>query len=75
MEVKAVRELFGALGPAVTSIKGITGHAQGAAGAIEVVSVAPAYAHRTLPPTMGTRISSSFGFGGHNGTLVFLPAS
>jgi 3-oxoacyl-[acyl-carrier-protein] synthase II len=94
-EARAIRELFGAPGPAVTSIKGITGHAQGAAGAIEVVSVALAYARRTLPPTMGTTevdpaceidvvlaarpwqpagaISNSFGFGGHNGTLVFVP--
>jgi 3-oxoacyl-[acyl-carrier-protein] synthase II len=96
-EAKALRQLFGEPGPAVTSIKGITGHAQGAAGAIEVVSVALTYARRELPPTMGTRtvdpafgidvvleprawepsvaISNSFGFGGHNGTLVFLPAA
>jgi 3-oxoacyl-[acyl-carrier-protein] synthase II len=95
-EAKALRELFGEPGPAVSSIKGVTGHAQGAAGAIEVVAVALTYARRELPPTMGTRtvdpafgidlvlaprpwdpsgaISNSFGFGGHNGTLVFLPA-
>jgi 3-oxoacyl-[acyl-carrier-protein] synthase II len=97
IEARALRELFGEPGPAVTSIKGVTGHAQGAAGAIEVVSVALTYARRELPPTMGTRkvdpafgidvvlqprswqpspvISNSFGFGGHNGTLVFLPAA
>ncbi|MBX6358276.1 MAG: beta-ketoacyl-[acyl-carrier-protein] synthase family protein [Micromonosporaceae bacterium] len=97
IEARALRELFGEPGPAVTSIKGVTGHAQGAAGAIEVVSVALTYAQRELPPTMGTRkvdpafgidvvleprpwqpspvISNSFGFGGHNGTLVFLPAA
>jgi 3-oxoacyl-[acyl-carrier-protein] synthase II len=95
-EAQVIRELFGSdPGPAVTSIKGVTGHAQGAAGAIEAASVALAYAYRTLPPTMGTAnvdpdcpidvvleprpwdpavaISNSFGFGGHNGTLVFLP--
>jgi 3-oxoacyl-[acyl-carrier-protein] synthase II len=96
-EALAIRELFRAPGPAVTAIKGVTGHAQGAAGAIEAVSVALAYAHRTLPPTMGTAkvdpefkldvvlkprpwepaasISNSFGFGGHNGSLVFVPVS
>jgi 3-oxoacyl-[acyl-carrier-protein] synthase II len=96
-EAQVIIELFGKPGPAVTSIKGVTGHAQGAAGAIEAVSVALAYAHRTLPPTMGTvtvdpeceidlvleprpwqpagAISNSFGFGGHNGTLVFRPAA
>jgi 3-oxoacyl-[acyl-carrier-protein] synthase II len=95
IEARVIRELFGDPGPAVTSIKGITGHAQGAAGAIEAVSVALAYAHQTLPPTMGTAevdpaceidvvlvprpwqpagaLSNSFGFGGHNGTLVFVP--
>jgi 3-oxoacyl-[acyl-carrier-protein] synthase II len=94
-EAQIIRQLFGSPGPAVTSIKGVTGHAQGAAGAIEAVSVALAYALRTLPPTMGTvtvdpeceidvvlaprpwepagALSNSFGFGGHNGTLVFLP--
>ncbi len=94
-EAQAIRELFGAPGPAVSAIKGVTGHSQGGAGAIEAVSLALTYAHRTLPPTMGTvnvdpecpidvvleprpweptaAISNSFGFGGHNGTLVFVP--
>ncbi|HET6215048.1 MAG TPA: beta-ketoacyl synthase N-terminal-like domain-containing protein [Micromonosporaceae bacterium] len=95
-EARVIRQLFGVPGPAVTSIKGVTGHAQGAAGAIEAAALLLAYAHRTLPPTMGTvtvdpecgidvvleprpwepagAISNSFGFGGHNGTLVFRPA-
>lgn len=95
-EAQAIRELFRAPGPAVTAVKGVTGHAQGAAGAIEAVALMLTYAHRTLPPTMGTAkvdpdfkldvvleprpwqpaasISNSFGFGGHNGSLVFLPA-
>lgn len=95
-EAQAVRELFRAPGPAVTAIKGATGHALSGAGAIEAVSVALSYAHGSLPPTMGTRkvdpafkidvvleprpwqpaaaISNSFGFDGHNGSLVFVPA-
>jgi 3-oxoacyl-[acyl-carrier-protein] synthase II len=94
-EAQAIRELFRSPGPAVSAIKGVTGHAQGGAGAIEAVSVVLAYARRTLPPTMGTTsvdpefkldvvleprpwepagaVSNSFGFGGHNGTLVFVP--
>lgn len=94
-EAQAIRQLFRSPGPAVTAIKGVTGHAQGAAGAIEAVSLVLSYAHRTLPPTMGTTtvdpeftldlvreprpwapaasISNSFGFGGHNGCLVFVP--
>lgn len=96
-EAQAIRELFRSPGPAVTAIKGVTGYAQGAAGAMEAVAVALAYARRTLPPTMGTAkvdpafridvvlqprpwepaasISNSFGFGGHNGALVFTPAT
>lgn len=95
-EAQAIRQLFRAPGPAVSAIKGVTGHSQGGAGAIEAVSLALAYAHRTLPPTTGTvkvdpefmldvvleprpwqpaaAISNSFGFGGHNGSLVFVPA-
>lgn len=95
-EALAIREVFPAPGPAVSAIKGVTGHSQGGAGAIEAVALALTYAHRTLPPTMGTvkvdpemgidvvteprpwepapAISNSFGFGGHNGTLVFVPA-
>jgi 3-oxoacyl-[acyl-carrier-protein] synthase II len=94
-EAQAIRELFRAPGPAVSAIKGVTGHAQGGAGAIEAVALALTYARRTLPPTMGTAkvdpefkidvvleprpwqpaaaISNSFGFGGHNGALVFVP--
>src|SRR5690606_7724982 len=53
-EAQAIRHLFGLPGPAVSAIKGVTGHAQGGAGAIEAVSVALTYAHRMLPPTMGT---------------------
>ena len=95
-EAGVIAELFGDLRPAVTSVKGVTGHALGAAGAIEAVALALTYAHRQLPPTGGTTtvdpvcdidlvlaprpwdptpaLSNSFGFGGLNGTLCFVPA-
>jgi 3-oxoacyl-[acyl-carrier-protein] synthase II len=97
-EADVITELFGAAGvrPAVTSVKGVTGHSLGAAGAIEAVALALSYRHRAIPPTMGTvrvdpsfdidvvlsarewqpapALSNSFGFGGLNGTLVFVPA-
>ena len=38
-EAEAVREVFGEHGPPVTSIKGVTGHALGAAGALEAAAV------------------------------------
>ena len=95
-EAQAISSVFGPGAVPVTSIKGVTGHGLGAAGALEAVSVLLSYAHRQLPPTMGTRdldpaveldvvleprpfvpgpvVSNSFGFGGHNGSLVLGPA-
>lgn len=97
-EAHAVAELFGMPGPYVTSIKGVTGHSLGAAGAIEAVSVIESMQRGLIPPTASTTevdaelpainvvlgeaqewtpapaISNSFGFGGHNATLVFGPA-
>jgi 3-oxoacyl-[acyl-carrier-protein] synthase II len=97
-EAAVIAELFGTAGvrPAVTSVKGVTGHSLGAAGAIEAVALALSYRHRTIPPTMGTikvdpsfdidvvlsargwqpapAMSNSFGFGGLNGSIVFVPA-
>jgi len=96
-EAEAVLKVFGSPGPAVTSVKGVTGHSLGAAGSIEAAALALTYAHRMIPPTAGLEqldpaihldvvtgvgrpwepgpaLSNSFGFGGHNGTLVFLPA-
>jgi 3-oxoacyl-[acyl-carrier-protein] synthase II len=93
-EAAAIRTVFGD-GVSVTSIKGVTGHSLGAAGAIEAASVVLSFEHGLLPPTAGLMtldpaieadivatarpwspaptISNSFGFGGHNGSLVLLP--
>ena len=40
--------------PPMTSIKGVTGHALGAAGALEAASVLLSFEHRLIPPTAGT---------------------
>ena len=53
-EAQAIATVFGAYGVPVTSIKGVTGHGLGAAGALEAASVLLSFAHRELPPTMGT---------------------
>jgi 3-oxoacyl-[acyl-carrier-protein] synthase II len=97
-EAEAVAKVFGAPGPPVTSIKGVTGHSLGAAGALEAASVLLSFQHRLIPPTAGTTtldpemtidivvdgprewepgptISNNFGFGGHNGSVVFAPPS
>ena len=99
-EAEAVAKVFGTddSGPLVTSTKGITGHALGAAGALEAVAVLLAMQHSKVPPTAGLTerdpelpainiveggpadwepgpsLSNSFGFGGHNGTLVLGPS-
>jgi 3-oxoacyl-[acyl-carrier-protein] synthase II len=97
-EAEAIANLFGSPGPIVTSTKGVTGHALGAAGALEAAAVVLSMAHGLIPPTDGTKaidpalptidivlreprpwtpgpsLSNSFGFGGHNGTLVLGPA-
>lgn len=49
----AIRQVFGESRPVVTSIKGVTGHSFGAAGAVEALAVALAMRHRTIPPTIG----------------------
>ena len=97
-EAVAMQAVFGENGPKVTSTKGVTGHALGAAGAIEAVAVVMAMQKGLIPPTAGYRtpdpemptidivagepapwtpgvsMSNSFGFGGHNGSLVIGPA-
>ena len=52
-EAEAITEVFGTPGPAVTSIKGITGHSLGAAGSLEAVALALSMHHRAIPPTAG----------------------
>lgn len=53
-EAMAISKLFGEPGPAVTSIKGVTGHSLGAAGALEAVATVLAMQHELIPPTAGT---------------------
>jgi 3-oxoacyl-[acyl-carrier-protein] synthase II len=94
-EGEALQRVFGSARPVITSIKGVTGHSFGAAGAVEAVAVALTYEHAVIPPTIGLAnlddaidldiataprawtpgpvLSNSFGFGGHNGSIVFGP--
>ena len=95
-EAEAIRKVFGEASPPVTSIKGVTGHLIGAAGAAEAVASILALRHGAVPPTANHEtlgdglgidvvhgsprplepkpvISNSFGFGGHNATLVIAP--
>lgn len=97
-EAEAIATVFGSPGPPVTSTKGVTGHALGAAGALEAAAVLLSMQHRLIPPTAGTTsvdpaisidlvireprpwtpgptLSNNFGFGGHNGSVIFTPAS
>jgi 3-oxoacyl-[acyl-carrier-protein] synthase II len=53
-EAEAVMKVFGTPGPAVTSTKGVTGHALGAAGALEAAAVLLSFEHHLIPPTAGT---------------------
>jgi 3-oxoacyl-[acyl-carrier-protein] synthase II len=53
-EAEAIAKVFGSPGPPVTSTKGVTGHALGAAGALEAAAVVLSIAHRLIPPTAGT---------------------
>lgn len=52
-EAQAIQKVFGSPGPAVTSTKGVTGHALGAAGALEATAVLLSMHHRLIPPTLG----------------------
>lgn len=97
-EAQAMATVFGATRPAVTSTKGVTGHALGAAGALEAAAVLMSFEKKLIPPTAGTTaldpeldidlvigeprpwtpgptMSNNFGFGGHNGSAIFAPAS
>jgi 3-oxoacyl-[acyl-carrier-protein] synthase II len=97
-ETLAIREVFGADQPAVSSTKGVTGHMLGASGMVEAAASIVALRRGVLPPTqnlddpdpacdvdhirkspraaaVGHVLSNSFGFGGHNVSLVFGPPS
>ncbi|HLM96282.1 MAG TPA: beta-ketoacyl-ACP synthase II [Acidimicrobiales bacterium] len=52
-EAQAIEKVFGSPSPPVTSIKGVTGHALGGAGAIEAVATTLTIARRQIPPTAG----------------------
>lgn len=93
-ETLAIRRVFGATSPPVSSTKGNTGHMLGASGAVEAAVSVVALARGLLPPTFNLDdpdpecdvdliskeprqaaarfvLSNSFGFGGHNVSLVF----
>ena len=53
-EAHAIAKVFGESRPPVTSTKGVTGHALGAAGALEAVAAVMAIQKRLIPPTFGT---------------------
>jgi len=55
-EAQAIAKVFGVPGPPVTSTKGVTGHALGAAGAIEAVATTLAIVKRLIPPTAGYEV-------------------
>ncbi len=97
-EAEAIEKVFGLPGPPVTSIKGVTGHSLGGAGALEAVASILSVDRGLIPPTAGLEeqdpeirldivtgaarpfvpgpvLSNSFGFGGHNGCLVFGPVA
>ena len=52
-EAHAIAKTFGTPGPPVTSTKGVTGHALGAAGALEAAAVLLSIDRRLIPPTAG----------------------
>ncbi len=53
-EAEAIAKVFGPAGPPVVSTKGVTGHALGAAGALEAVAVLLSMDKGLIPPTAGT---------------------
>jgi 3-oxoacyl-[acyl-carrier-protein] synthase II len=93
-ESLAVRRVFGAAAPPLSSTKSMTGHTLGAAGALESVACILALRTGILPPTINQHVrdpdcdldyvanearaapidvalSNSFGFGGHNASLLW----
>ena len=55
-EAQAVANVFGASKPPMTSIKGVTGHPLGAAGALEAAAVLFSFEHKLIPPTANTTV-------------------
>jgi len=93
-ESGAIRAVFGADAPPVSSTKSMTGHLLGGAAALEAVACIRALETGILPPTINysvpdpacdldyvpnvareanpaAALSNSFGFGGHNATIIF----
>jgi len=93
-ETGAIKQVFGADAPPVSSTKSMTGHLLGGAGSLEAAICLLAMRHGVLPPTINyttpdpecdldyvpniareavlrSALSNSFGFGGHNATLLF----
>ncbi|GAA1743250.1 beta-ketoacyl-[acyl-carrier-protein] synthase family protein [Luedemannella helvata] len=93
-EALAIRTVFGAHVPPVSSSKAVTGHMLGASGVVEAAACVEALRAQLLPPThnlddpdpaceldhvrsaprpaaVAYAMSNSFGFGGHNISLVF----
>jgi 3-oxoacyl-[acyl-carrier-protein] synthase II len=52
-EAAAIAEVFGDTTPAVTSFKGVTGHALGGAGSLEAVGIVLGMQKGAIPPTAG----------------------
>lgn len=96
-ETNAIKLVFGADAPIVSSTKSMMGHMLGGAGAAEAVVCVRALQTGLVPPTINLTdpdpacdldyvplvarevnldavMSNSFGFGGHNATLVFAKA-
>ena len=57
-EAAAVSEVFGDRTVPVVSIKGVTGHALGAAGALEAAAALLSIRHELIPPTANTKVLS-----------------
>jgi 3-oxoacyl-[acyl-carrier-protein] synthase II len=55
-EADAVTEVFGARNVPVVSIKGVTGHALGAAGALEAAAALLSIQKKLIPPTANTKV-------------------
>jgi 3-oxoacyl-[acyl-carrier-protein] synthase II len=55
-EAAAIAAVFGPRTVPVVSTKGVTGHALGAAGALEAAAVLLSFQHRKIPPTANTKV-------------------